>query len=147
MPDDAKDIRKHTSVIRWDSKKKKYLPVMVSVDGRAVKKQRHLNEAGVYVDGEAQKTTIYAKWARNSKRRIQKVGELEQGFHKPGSRKWGADTENQLAKAKARAKPDTIAFDNTGKYSRDGDEDKGRKPIVPYHGKIEEKYLTHKQKR
>merc|ERR1712187_834992 len=78
MPDDSTDIKRTKSVMRWDAKKKKYLPVMVSVDGRVVKGSRR-NESGQKVKGDAEKSDIYKKWARTSKKRIQKVGELEQG--------------------------------------------------------------------
>merc|ERR1711948_157263 len=67
----------------WDAKKKKYLPVMVSVDGRVVKQGKRTNESGQKVSGEAQKSDIYKKWARTTKKRIQKVGELEQGYSDP----------------------------------------------------------------
>merc|ERR1712029_754112 len=78
MPDDAADIQKSKSVMRWDAKKKKYLPVMVSADGRVLKSQRR-NESGVKVKGEAEKSNLYKKWATATKRRIQKVGEMEEG--------------------------------------------------------------------
>ena len=52
LPDDSSDIKKAKSVMRWDAKRKKYLPTMVTVDGKALKGQRR-NESGKKVKGEA----------------------------------------------------------------------------------------------
>jgi len=141
MPDDSSDIRKAKSVMRWDARKKKYLPTMVSVDGRALKGQRR-NERGQKVKGDAEKTNIYQKWAKATKKRIQKVGEMENA---------SSDPLGKLGKSKGK----TIEFGADGAVSGFGGDDDGdsagtgreRKPIVPFHGKIDEKHLTHKQKR
>jgi len=142
MPDDSSDIRKAKSVMRWDARKKKYLPTMVSVDGRALKGQRR-NESGQKVKGDAEKTSIYQKWAKATKKRIQKVGEMENV---------SSDPLGKLGKSKGK----TIEFGADGAVSGFGGDDDGgdsagagreRKPIVPFHGKIDEKHLTHKQKR
>eukprot|EP00913_Durusdinium_trenchii_P016458 g15472.t1 len=71
LPDDSSDIKKAKSVMRWDAKRKKYLPTMVTADGRALKGQRR-NESGKKVKGEAQKSNIYEKWSKATKKRIQK---------------------------------------------------------------------------
>jgi len=42
LPDDENNIQKAKSVMRWDAKKKKYLPCMVAVDGKVVKKVRKM---------------------------------------------------------------------------------------------------------
>lgn len=139
MPDDSSDIKKAKSVIRWDAKKKKYLPVMVAVDGRALKGQRR-NESGRKVKGDGEKSNIYKKWAQNTKKRIQKVGEMEQAYSHPLSRQ-----AQQLA-AKEAAKT-SVEFDDSGEAKTDGQTDRKRKPVVPFHGDIDPKYLTHKQKR
>merc|ERR1711920_321627 len=133
--------KKTKSVMRWDSKKKKFLPVMVSVDGRVVKSSKRTNESGARVKGDGEKSDIYKKWARNTKKRIQKVGELEQGYSDP------------LGKLKPMAGgAKTIDFGGGG--GEDGqqtgesqDTGRKRKPIVPFHGQVEDKYLTNKQKR
>lgn len=57
LPDDSADIKKAKSVMRWDAKRKKYLPTMVTADGRALKGQRR-NESGKKVKGEAQKSHL-----------------------------------------------------------------------------------------
>ena len=59
LPDDSSDIKKAKSVMRWDAKRKKYLPTMVTVDGKALKGQRR-NESGKKVKGEAQKSSRVA---------------------------------------------------------------------------------------
>lgn len=144
MPDDASDIKKAKSVIRWDNRKKKYLPVMVSVDGRAVKQSTRRDESGAKVRGEAQKSNMYKKWVKTSKKRIQKVGEMEQAYQQPLSRAQGA------AAAAAAAAARTVEFDDAGDTKASGEGAKGatqRKPVVPFHGTIEAKYLTNKQKR
>merc|ERR1712060_817237 len=45
----------------------------------------------------------------------------------------------------------TVGFDNAGETVQgagDGDESgRKRKPVVPFHGKVDAKHLTHKQKR
>mmetsp|Transcript_25107 Transcript_25107/g.54655 ORF Transcript_25107/g.54655 Transcript_25107/m.54655 type:complete len:973 (-) Transcript_25107:215-3133(-) len=137
LPDDSSDLKKSKSVIRWDAKKKKYLPVMVSADGRVQKSNRR-NESGKKVTGDGVKSNIYKKWVQSTKKRIPKVGEMEQAYSKPMSRH-----QQQLAAKQAAA--DAIEFDdrgNTKKGPRDG-----KKPVVPFHGEVEEKYLTAKQKR
>lgn len=137
LPDDENNIQKAKSVMRWDAKKKKYLPTMVSVDGRAVKGQRR-NESGKKVKGDGEKTNIYQKWSKATKRRIQKVGEMENvGSHPLGKlQKSQGKTMDFGDDGEIAAAPD--AADSSGR---------GRKPVVPFHGKIDEKHLTHKQKR
>lgn len=127
LPDDSSDIKKAKSVMRWDAKRKKYLPTMVTVDGKALKGQRR-NESGKKVKGEAQKSNIYEKWSKATKRRIQKVGEVED-----------VDALGKLRKTQSN----TVDFDATGEV----EDPTVRKPIVPFHGKVSEQYLTHKQKR
>lgn len=129
LPDDSSDIKKAKSVMRWDAKRKKYLPTMVTADGRAVKGQRR-NESGKKVKGEATKSNIYEKWSKATKRRIQKVGEVEDA---------GAALGN-LRKSQSK----TVEFDAEGEVAEDP---RARKPIVPFHGTVPEQYLTHKQKR
>jgi len=133
MPDDSTDIKRHKSVVRWDAKKKKYLPVMVAGDGRVLKKTHKNNESGVRVTGEGAKTNIYKKWTQASKRRIQKVGELEQGPAKP------------IGKSLPHDK--TIEFGNDLSVVGGEGGMKKRKPVVPFHGEIDPKFLTAKQKR
>jgi len=130
-PDERDAISKAKSVIRWDVKRKKYLPVMVAADGKVVKKGVRRNEAGVKVTGDAEKTNLYKKWANKSKLRIQRVGELEH-------------TPSILGKLKRSAA-------EAGTVNMEEDlpepEEKKRKPIVPFHGTVEDKYLTNRQKR
>ena len=128
LPDDASDIKRAKSVMRWDAKKKKYLPTMVSVDGRALKGQRR-NESGKKVKGEKEKSSAYQKWSQATKRRIQKVGEVE-------------DPSNSLGRLK-KSEAKTIDFDFDGGASVEP----SRKPVVPFHGKVSQEHLTHKQKR
>lgn len=143
MPDDSSDIKRAKSVMRWDAKKKKYLPTMVSVDGRVVKGQRK-NESGQKVKGDGEKSGLYKKWAKTTKKRIQKVGELETG---------ASDPLGHLKPLPGGAS--TVDFGDSGGGGWDGDEggedntasDRKRKPVVPFHGQIEDKYLTNKQKR
>merc|ERR1711953_616129 len=134
MPDDEGQIKSAKSVMRWDAKKKKYLPVMVAVDGKVVKKGRKMNESGQRVKGDAEKSNIYQKWAKTSKLRIQRPGEMEQG---------GV----LLGRAKKAAEAKTISFGDDGKVDAEAHEGPKRKPLVPFHGQVEDKYLTNKQKR
>ena len=112
LPDDASDIKKAKSVIRWDAKRKKYLPTMVSVDGRALKGQRR-NESGKKVKGEKEKSNAYQKWSKATKRRIQKVGEVE-------------DPSNSLGRLK-KSESKTIDFDEN---AAPVDSSNSRKPIA-----------------
>ena len=132
LPDDASDIKKAKSVMRWDAKRKKYLPTMVSVDGRALKGQRR-NESGKKVKGEKEKGSAYQKWSQATKRRIQKVGEVEDT----------SNTSHALGRLK-KSEAKTIEFDATAEPV---DAPNSRKPVVPFHGKISQEHLTHKQKR
>jgi len=131
LPDDSENIQRAKSVIRWDAKKKKYLPVMVSVDGRVVKKGHQRNESGQQVKGERVNSGLYKKWAKNSKRRIQRVGELEQVNESLGSLRSASQMDR------------TVEFDAQAEVV----DTSKRKPVVPFHGQIENKYLTNKQKR
>lgn len=136
MPDEAGEVQKAKSVVRWDAKKKKYLPVMIGADGRVVKSSRR-DDQGRKIKGEREKSSIYKKWAKTSKRRIQKVGELEEGV------------QDHLGGLKSKLDSKTVNFDNTGEavQAEDGEPDRKRKPVVPFHGKVDAKHLTHKQKR
>lgn len=136
IEDEGGALKKQKSVIRWDAKKKKYLPVMISADGRVVKGSTR-NESGKKVKGEADKSKIYKQWAKTSKKRIQRAGEMEE-FAAPIGMKQAARIAAEQAK--------TIAFDNDGEVAKE-DTSSGRKPIVPFHGKLAAKDLTHKQKR
>jgi len=139
--DEQGSLAQSKSVVKWDAKKKKYLPVMVAADGRVVKQTRKKNESGVGVSGEAEKSGLYQKWARTTKKRIQKIGELEHENQTKVLGKW----------AKQAAQARTVDFGGD-----DGDNDDTsignkfehkRKPVVPYHGQIDSKHLTNKQKR
>eukprot|EP00746_Dinoflagellata_sp_MGD_P167272 gnl/MRDRNA2_/MRDRNA2_97765_c0_seq1.p1 gnl/MRDRNA2_/MRDRNA2_97765_c0~~gnl/MRDRNA2_/MRDRNA2_97765_c0_seq1.p1 ORF type:complete len:897 (-),score=223.15 gnl/MRDRNA2_/MRDRNA2_97765_c0_seq1:46-2568(-) len=141
VPDDDKNIKQAKSVMRWNAKKKKFLPVMVSADGRVAKDFQRRDEAGNRVLGEATRTDLYKKWARTTKKRIQKIGEFEQEVAKPkgkrdrgGADDWGGSADSFQG---------TMEFDDEGGVK----EEKKKKPVVPFYGNIEEKYLTHKQKR
>merc|ERR1711953_1642556 len=134
MPDDEGQIKSAKSVMRWDAKKKKYLPCMVAVDGKVVKKGRKMNESGQKVKGDAEKSNIYQKWAKTSKLRVQKPGELEQG---------GV----LLGRAKKAAEAKTVNFGDDGNVEAEDREGPKRKPLVPFHGQVEDKFLTNKQKR
>jgi len=144
LPDERGDIQRQKSVMRWDAKKKKYLPVMVSADGRVVKKNQTKNESGVKVTGDREKSSIYKKWAEATKRRIQKVGELELG---------ASDPLGNLKSSAGQAKTVDFGGGDTedGDWGGGGGNEEGsgrkRKPVVPFHGQIEDKYLTNKQKR
>eukprot|EP00928_Gymnodinium_smaydae_P098862 TRINITY_DN9292_c0_g4_i1.p1 TRINITY_DN9292_c0_g4~~TRINITY_DN9292_c0_g4_i1.p1 ORF type:complete len:920 (+),score=250.89 TRINITY_DN9292_c0_g4_i1:177-2936(+) len=136
MPDDDGQIKSSKSVIRWDARKKKYLPVMVAADGRVLKSKSQVNESGKKVKGKEEKSNLYQKWAKASKLRVQRPGEMEQGGVNP----MGKRRKAELAK--------TVAFDDAGAaVAGEGADGKKKKPVVPFHGQIEEKYLTNKQKR
>lgn len=112
---------------------------MISADGRKVK---HQNESGVKVRGDAEKTDLYNKWARSSKLRIQRPGEMESGQVPIGMLRKGGNQQRVI----------TFEGDGTTSISEKSaerleEEGRARKPIVPFHGQVEEKYLTNKQKR
>merc|ERR1712194_798772 len=140
LGDDGKTLQKQKSVMRWDAKKKKYLPVMISADGKALKEhnaKNRKNESGQKVSGKAEQSDLYSKWAKNTKKRVQTVGELENGGSWAGLPNMGA--------------PENNGIDGGG--GDDGDEADGTgttlkgKPIVPFHGDVDSKFLTNKQKR
>merc|ERR1711879_488137 len=115
---------------------------MVAADGRVVKQQKRKNESGATVTGDAEKSGTYAKWARTTKKRIQKVGELENASQTHVLGKWARQMQ-------AAQQGKTVEF---GGDDADDDTDTRsiaaqRKPVVPYHGQIDAKHLTHKQKR
>ena len=63
-PDERGTMQLHKSVIKWDSKKKKYLPVMVAADGRVVKPKSHKDESGATIKDDSQTSGSYQKWAK-----------------------------------------------------------------------------------
>lgn len=130
VPDGDTEMKKAKSVIRWDAKKKKYLPVMIAADGRVVKQQSRKNESGQKVEGEATRSNMYKKWSQSTKKRIQRVGELEEG-------------KVPLGRFKNVEQRSSIEFDDYGTEVTE----KTKKPLVPFHGQIEDKFLTNKQKR
>lgn len=137
--DEDGKIKSEKSVIRWDAKKKKYLPVMIAADGRVVKRPTKMtNESGVRVNGELEeKSSIYKKWAKSARKRVQKVGEMEE-FEKP----LGMRAQQKLARDAAA---NSVEFGDDGEAKKESERE--RKPIVPFHGKIDAQHLTHKQKR
>lgn len=144
LPDDESNIAKAKSVIKWDARKKKYLPTMVSVDGKIVKGQRK-NESGHKVKGDGEKSGLYAKWAKATKMRIQKVGELEQSSGHLGRLQASKGRAIEFGEGGKVASVSYGEGDDTGGVGEDGSGT--RKPIVKFYGHVEEKYLTHKQKR
>merc|ERR1712151_381589 len=81
----------------------------------------------------------YKKWSKTTKKRIQKVGELEQGY---------SDPLGKLAKSASKTVDFGASADgDAGEGGTDEATERKRKPVVPFHGQIEDKYLTNKQKR
>jgi len=101
--------------------------------GKAV---RMKNEAGKKMQPlkEKEAPQFYARWQKHSHKRIQEVGEVE-------------DASLKTQTPKRRKIVDTTADDDDGGGPAPSVERAGKKPIVPFTGKIEAKYLTHKQKR
>lgn len=112
---------------------------MVAADGRVSKESRR-NESGKKVKGDAEKTDLYKKWARTTKKRIQKIGEFEEDQGKPVGKRGNTDALGN----NSESNKGTLEFDEAGGIVQ---EDRKKKPVVPFYGNIEEKYLTHKQKR
>jgi ATP-dependent RNA helicase DDX54/DBP10 len=141
-PDESGTMRTQKSVMKWDARKKKYLPVMVAADGRVVKANQRKNESGAIIKEDGEKSGSYAKWAKATKKRIQKVGELEDEKQKAPLGRWA----RQAQEAEARAK--TVEFGGEDDMNEGSlPSSSQRKPVVPFHGEIDAKHLTHKQKR
>eukprot|EP00929_Paragymnodinium_shiwhaense_P114758 TRINITY_DN83258_c0_g1_i1.p1 TRINITY_DN83258_c0_g1~~TRINITY_DN83258_c0_g1_i1.p1 ORF type:complete len:962 (+),score=292.15 TRINITY_DN83258_c0_g1_i1:84-2969(+) len=140
MGDEDGEIKSAKSVIKWDAKKKKYLPVMVAADGKKVKAGKRFDETGNRVKGDKEKSNIYQKWAQSSKLRVQRPGEMEQGVPLGSLKKGGSQAR-------------IMEFDDKGGTTMSGGDvdtapdGRKRKPVVPFHGQIDEKYMTNKQKR
>lgn len=138
IPDGDTDMKTTKSVMRWDARKKKYLPVMIAADGRQVKQKAvRRDETGQKVYGDAEKTDMYAKWAKTTKKRIQKVGELEQDAPLPIGQRAAMRNAQQMKTVDFNDECEAVATE----------EGKKKKPVVPFHGEVDEKFLTHKQKR
>jgi len=140
MPDDETGIKTTKSVIKWDARRKKYLPVLIAADGKIVKqKPMRKNEAGVLVKGDKEKTDSYRRWTRASKTRVQQVGEVEHAY--------AADPRAARRQTETR----TVEFEDDNDQQPEpgknrGDQE-GKKPIVPFKGTIPDAFLTARQKR
>merc|ERR1719163_2679714 len=106
----------------------------VGADGKAVKRK---NESGRTVRGEKEKADTYVKWMQRTHMRIQKVGEMENTAFR--------SLRNQASEEDATA--DFGSDDEADKGKASAEQQLRKKPIVPFHGEVDEKYLTHKQKR
>lgn len=143
-PDEGSALQTQKAVIKWDAKKKKYLPVMVAADGRVVKHKARKDESGVNIkEGDGEKSGSYVKWAKSTKKRIQKVGELENENQGVPLGKWA---RQQLAN-QAQARTVEFANEEADDNATGSEGTSRRKPVVPFYGDIDEKHLTHKQKR
>ena len=124
VPDDSNDMRKNMTVKKWDNKRKKYVLMQLGPDGRPLKQNRVVNESGKRLknkemaDGE-----MYAKWSKNTQKRLQRPGEQEKTYGK-------------VAESKV------VDFSDEGE-----DEDNGAVESKKYHGKVPKQFLTNKQKR
>merc|ERR1711871_1468653 len=99
---------------------------------------------GARINDDGEKSGGYQKWAKSTKKRIQKVGELENENQTTVLGKWAKMKLAQEAKAK------TVEFGDDGKEDDRDDNIAGahkRKPVVPFYGDVDEQHLTHKQKR
>lgn len=129
VPDENDEIIKHKSVMRWDVKKKKYLPTLISADNKVVKqKSKFKNDAGVTVSGQESMRGLYKAWQRKSKMRIQEIGEQEDLSYQK--------VNNPDADIRSFSEKPDLAI-----------KEPPRKPIVKWTGHIEDQYLTNKQKR
>ncbi|KAF4672355.1 ATP-dependent RNA helicase dbp10 [Perkinsus chesapeaki] len=132
VPDDRESMTKAKSVMRWDARKKKYLPVMVAGDGGApIAPRKRRNEAGKLVSGEMEKSDIYSKWLKSSHKRIQKVGELED--------------KQQSSNFTAPKKAITIESDHED--AEEPSRQDGARTVKQFHGEVQKEFLTNKQKR
>jgi len=142
-PDEQGTMQNAKSVIRWDVKKKKYLPVMVAADGRVVKQMNRKDESGAIIKAGSEKdekSGAYAKWAKSTKKRIQKIGELENEAQGVPLGRWAKMQEQQQ---KARI----VEFGGDDNDESNIHSNAQRKPVVPFHGTIDSQHMTHKQKR
>lgn len=150
-------MQKAKSVMRWDAKKKKYQIVAINSEGKKMK-QKGRNEAGAKVTGEVEKSDIYSKWMKNKKNRIQQVGELESGAAEKQflagtmKRSVGGLAGAAGAGGLAGSGAGTVTFGDDDVCESKANtsyvvEKPGQKPIVPFHGVVDSKFLTNKQKR
>jgi len=111
---------------KWDSKKMKYVTVRIGADGKAIK-----NESGKRMTKKNMEKgkLLYQEWAKKSKKRIQRVGEVEvdNGGYKKESRR------EREAGAKKTGKPNIEIPKSVNSKQ--------------YHGEVPWNFLTNKQKR
>jgi hypothetical protein len=80
MPDEG-DIKvqiKGQTVMKWDTKKKRYVLKKVDRDSKVIKEKR--NESGAKIDSkkaEKKAGQIYKKWQSRTHLRLQRAGEIE----------------------------------------------------------------------
>ena len=136
VPDDSQDMRKSQTVKKWDNKRKKYVLMQLGPDGRPLKQNRVINEAGRRLSGKDSKAAdgeLFAKWSKATRKRIQAPGELEKAPKGGQDRVVDFDDESDLDSAKP-AKP--VKSGKPGNSSN-----------APFHGTVPTQFLTNKQKR
>ena len=74
-PDDEKGMLKQKRQMKWDSKKRKYVQMVVGTDGHSYKPK---NESGKKINLKKDKDPeLYKKWIRRTHLKIQDAGERE----------------------------------------------------------------------
>jgi hypothetical protein len=102
----------------------------IGKDGRRLKQKK--NEAGKVISGGQSKKSMYAEWKKKTQARVQTVGE----------------TEDLSLSKKTPKPPKVVAFDDDQDDHDDQDKKKtDLKTIRKYHGKLDAKDLTNKQRR
>lgn len=117
---------------KWDSKKMNYVTVRIGSDGKAIK-----NEAGKRMtkkDLEKGKG-LYKEWTKKTKKRIQKIGEVEAAGL--GPKKGGPRVREQEISRNEENKCKFVPGKKNGTAVNSKE----------YHGEVPWQYLTNKQKR
>ena len=75
MADDEKSLLKGRRQMKWDAKKKKYVEMIVGMDGKT---KAIRNESGAFInDKKKKKPELYKKWMKRTHLRVQSAGEVE----------------------------------------------------------------------
>lgn len=135
VPETEGDMQKARFAKKWDKRKMKYVTMRIGADGKAIKEKR--NESGRKLSDKDNGKNLYKEWAKKTKKRIPKVGELESNEARHAGKKMGFEKDIEPTAKKPRTSGSNASSTTPPKAVKS----------KQYTGEVPWQYLTNKQKR